>query len=172
MNIEFILASLLLALLPGPDILFVLAQSIGRGFKAAFSVSLGARQRAVCAYGLSCAGGSRVGGGFAGVAENFAILGSCVFSLAGCFGGARCRHRSAAAGFHPGRSFFFPLLSPWGHYEFAQSQGNYFLFILFPGIYPERGSTPGSICIYSGNGVCLRYTVCFRQRIRVGRLAE
>lgn len=41
MNIEFILASLLLALLPGPDILFVLAQSIGRGFKAAFSVSLG-----------------------------------------------------------------------------------------------------------------------------------
>ena len=41
MSIEFIFASLLLALLPGPDILFVLAQSISRGFKAAFSVSLG-----------------------------------------------------------------------------------------------------------------------------------
>lgn len=41
MNIEFILASACLALLPGPDILFVLTQSIGRGFKAAFSVSLG-----------------------------------------------------------------------------------------------------------------------------------
>lgn len=41
MNIEFIIASACLALLPGPDILFVLTQSIGRGFKAAFSVSLG-----------------------------------------------------------------------------------------------------------------------------------
>lgn len=41
MSIEFLFASLLLALLPGPDILFVLAQSIGRGFKSAFSVSLG-----------------------------------------------------------------------------------------------------------------------------------
>lgn len=41
MSFEFIFASFCLALLPGPDILFVLAQSIGRGFKAAFSVSLG-----------------------------------------------------------------------------------------------------------------------------------
>ena len=41
MSIEFLLASLLLALLPGPDILFVLAQSISRGCKAAFSLSLG-----------------------------------------------------------------------------------------------------------------------------------
>ena len=41
MSFEFVFASFCLALLPGPDILFVLAQSIGRGFKAAFSVSLG-----------------------------------------------------------------------------------------------------------------------------------
>ena len=41
MSWEFALASLCLALLPGPDILFVLAQSIGRGFRSAFAVSLG-----------------------------------------------------------------------------------------------------------------------------------
>lgn len=41
MSIEFIFASLLLALLPGPDILYVLTQSVSRGFKAAFCVSLG-----------------------------------------------------------------------------------------------------------------------------------
>lgn len=41
MRLEFVLASFALALLPGPDILFVLTQSISRGFKAAFSVSLG-----------------------------------------------------------------------------------------------------------------------------------
>lgn len=41
MSLEFIVASFCLAVLPGPDILFVLAQSIGRGFKAAFLVSLG-----------------------------------------------------------------------------------------------------------------------------------
>ena len=41
MNIEFMLASFCLAVLPGPDILFVLTQSVSRGFKPAFFVSLG-----------------------------------------------------------------------------------------------------------------------------------
>lgn len=38
---QFLLASVALTLLPGPDILFVLTQSIGRGARAAFSVALG-----------------------------------------------------------------------------------------------------------------------------------
>lgn len=39
--LHFLLACFLLAVLPGPDILFVVAQSVGRGFKTAFAVSLG-----------------------------------------------------------------------------------------------------------------------------------
>lgn len=38
---EFILASVVLTLMPGPDILFVLAQSLTRGFRAGLSVALG-----------------------------------------------------------------------------------------------------------------------------------
>lgn len=41
MSIEFLFVSFCLALLPGPDILFVLAQSVTRGFRPAFAVSLG-----------------------------------------------------------------------------------------------------------------------------------
>lgn len=38
---QFVLASVALTLLPGPDILFVLTQSLTRGARAAFSVALG-----------------------------------------------------------------------------------------------------------------------------------
>lgn len=38
---QFVLASVALTLLPGPDILFVLTQSLARGSRAAFSVALG-----------------------------------------------------------------------------------------------------------------------------------
>lgn len=38
---QFVLASVALTLLPGPDILFVLTQSLTRGARAAWSVSLG-----------------------------------------------------------------------------------------------------------------------------------
>lgn len=38
---QFLLASVALTLLPGPDILFVLTQSLTRGARAAFSVALG-----------------------------------------------------------------------------------------------------------------------------------
>ncbi|WP_432635884.1 LysE family translocator [Candidatus Avelusimicrobium sp.] len=41
MGIEFLFVSFCLALLPGPDILFVLAQSVTRGFRTAIAVSLG-----------------------------------------------------------------------------------------------------------------------------------
>ena len=41
MSIEFLFVSFCLALLPGPDILFVLAQSVTRGFRPAIAVSLG-----------------------------------------------------------------------------------------------------------------------------------
>ena len=41
MSIEFLFVSFCLALLPGSDILFVLAQSVTRGFRPAFAVSLG-----------------------------------------------------------------------------------------------------------------------------------
>lgn len=41
MLIKFIFASFLLSLLPGPDIFFVMTQSVTRGSKAAFSVTLG-----------------------------------------------------------------------------------------------------------------------------------
>lgn len=41
MPIKFILASLLLSLMPGPDIFFVMTQSIARGSRAALSVTLG-----------------------------------------------------------------------------------------------------------------------------------
>ena len=56
--IEFIIASSLLTLLPGPDILFVLTQSMIHGRKAGISVALGLRSglfvhTAAAAFGLS-----------------------------------------------------------------------------------------------------------------------
>lgn len=41
MFFKFLLTSFLLCILPGPDIIFVMTQSVGRGVKAAFSVTLG-----------------------------------------------------------------------------------------------------------------------------------
>lgn len=136
MNIEFIIASACLALLPGPDILFVLTQSIGRGFKAAFSVSLGlvsglAFHTAAVALGVAAlVAASPV------LFHILKYLGAAYLVWLGAGVPFRSRPGSPFLGGIRRIVLFCALLPKGRHYECIKPESDYFLFILFSGVYP------------------------------------
>ena len=169
MSIEFILASFCLAVLPGPDILFVLAQSIGRGFKAAFSVSLGLVSGLFVHTAAVALGVAALVAASPVLLNILQYMGAAYLAWLGIAAvrGAGSSARPAVPAEQPAASF-----SPWRFYRrgvimnLLNPKVIIFFLSFFPGFIPENTDHPGVFVfllgtVFAGVTLCVFSSVSF-----------